>query len=119
MTAPLVLAATYLAMTAITRSFYEELYEYSVAIQTVATTTAVAVSIAHFNEQAYLVSAATLALLALPSWAKTMLIGILTCFLQPTLGIPLLVTQAAQLSTTPQQRIYAATFFTAAMITLI
>ncbi len=119
MTASLILAATFLAMTAVTQTFYEELYEYTMAIQTVATTTVIAVAIAHFNEQAYLVSLVTLALLALPSWTKTMVLGGLTFFLQPALGIPLLVTQASQLSTTPQPRTYAATVLLIGTITLI
>lgn len=119
MTATLILVATYLGMTAVTQTFYEELYEYSMAIQTVATLTTVAVATAHFNEQAYLVSVATLALLALSSSAKTMLIGALTCFLQPSLAIPLLVTQATQHSTTPQPQIYAASVLLTSTITLI
>jgi hypothetical protein len=119
MTEPLILAASYLAMTALTQAFYQELHEYDLAIQAIVALTTVTVAIAHFNTQAYLASLTTLALLGLPAKTSAVALGALTFFLEPVLGLPLLVTQATRLAKMPRPRLYAATFLMTGIILLV
>lgn len=119
MISTLFLATTWFGMRAVTTTFAEELYEYSLPLNIILPTVTGIVGVTHLAQTEFLAGMAVLALNLVPNKPKPLALGAITPFLTPILGVPLLVAQAASPGTRWGAHAYAGSFLVVTVILLL